>query len=134
MSSVYQKQSYTLEGETTITDPAPLAAGHSEADADAIVALSAAYAPGSKIAWQAKETGVRYITITLAPVTAFVEPYRVNYQWGDGNSETADPGDLIQGHQYARNGAYDVTVTIEQPARPSVDVTVPVIVDGTIDA
>lgn len=116
MPSTYQQVPYTLDPTVAIPDETPLSSGLTEADADAIVALSAAYA-------------TEEITLTLtagAPpskaITAAVKleaaappaHWRTVLNWGDGTQKlAAAPG--TDTHTYDNYGTYRVEVAIERP-------------------
>lgn len=121
--ALYHAAAYTLVPETPIpADAAPAVGIDETGQGDALAAASQQYAPEAKIDVTVAEPSERYVEVTLAPVTDLVEFYEIQWSWGDGQAATGH--DLVQGHQYALPGGYDITATIYQAGRTSITLSI----------
>lgn len=111
MAVTYQKVPVTLEPFTPIPDDALPSAGLDEADAAVVAQASADYTAETAVTVEVSSSGPFVVDVVCTPATPPDEPFRVDWDFGDGTvEEGADDGD--QHHTYAGPGTYDIEAVV----------------------
>jgi hypothetical protein len=118
MAVTYQQVPITLDPHTPIPADALPSAGLDDADADLVVQLSADYTAETAITIDVSSAAPFVADVTLTAATAPDEPWRIDWDFGDGKMELgADDSD--QHHTYPGPGAYEIGAVVMQRGEAS---------------
>jgi hypothetical protein len=118
MAVTYQQVPVTLDPYSPIPADALPSAGLDDEAADLVAQLSADYTAESAISIDVSSSGPFVADVTLTAATAPDEPWRIDWDFGDGKLELgADDAD--QHHTYPGPGAYEIGAVVRQRGQAS---------------